>query len=267
MCLAGFGIQGNGTTCTPCAYGTFQAGGGTTCSACPATTFYAPVDGAGPAFTTTGVTLYTGSNGQDACVPKQSQLSQEAGQAYFAPGAAVEPLFTTAAAADLATCLAQCSASSGQACMAQYDVVAKACKTLALPLAASDATNGTQLLYKLPPSVLGSASSITVGAKTLSSGFYAHTDVTLNAATWESAGTNLGTDARTFVKGAAQWATGVTRDVCSKACDASNVCWGFLYNPAGTGSCLYRGGVDALATRAVFTVPDAAAASLAALKW
>jgi hypothetical protein len=234
------------------------------------TPFYAPVDGAGPAFTTSGMTLYTGSNGEDACVPKQSQLSAEAGQAYFASDAPAATLFTTEVNVDtLASCLVLCAAKTGEACMAQYDVIAKTCKTVALPLAAADATTGTQLLYKLPPSVLGSASSV-VGAKTLASGFYAHTEVTANATAWATAGTNLGTDARTFVKGAATWATGVTRDACSKKCDASNVCWGYLYNPAGTGSCLYRGGVDALASRAVFTVPDAAAVTpsgLAALKW
>lgn len=267
-------MQGGATTCTACAYNTFHPGGSTTCSSCPSTTFYAPVDGAGAAFTSSGMTLYTGSVGQEACVPKQSQLSPEAGQAYFAPDAAAAALFTTTSnVSDLDACITLTAATKGQAVMAQYSVAAKTCQTVALPLAAADAASGTQMLYKLPPSAIGSASS--VQAKMMASGHYAHVDVTANAATWATAGTNLGTDARTFSRGAAAWDmgasnSGTTRAECRKKCDASNVCWGFLFNTANGGSCLYRGGVDALATRAFFALPDAAdvtPAALATLKW
>ena len=82
------------------------------------------------------------------------------------------------------------------------------------------------------------------------------------------------TDARTFVTGAAAWDTPSAADnkgkraECAKKCDASNVCWGFLFD-AAAGKCLFRGGVDALRTRSFFALPAAAAGtdSYQALGW
>lgn len=42
---------------------------------------------------------------------------------------------------------------------------------------------------------------------------------------------------------------------CACRCDNSNVCLGFIWN-AASAACLYRGGVDALATRTFFVLPS-----------
>jgi hypothetical protein len=264
--MPGYGKQGGSQACTPCAFGSYQAGGQSVCSACPSTAFYSPVDGAGATYTATGTTFYLGSRGEEMCVPRASQLSPEAGQAYFAAGASASRLFTpTNNVASLDACIALCPAGKG--CMAQYDVAGRVCQLAALDLAAADAT-GRQLAYKLPPSTVGSASKVKEGAsaKMMASGFYAYTDLSAVAsATWSTLGTNLGPDARTFATGAAAWDTN-SRDGCKRKCDNSNNCALFIYD-AASASCLYKGGVDALATRSFFAIPDPAATSLAALKW
>jgi hypothetical protein len=178
----------------------------------------------------------------------------------------------------MAACFAACPADS--CCMMQYDVTNKTCRIGSLPPVAFNASvsAGMQLLYKLPPSTMGSASSVelapptdvtqptvitvgedgtgTVAAKTIASGYYATCSIpAASAAVWQTAGTNLGPDARTFAGGPAAWDTSSTsRAQCERKCDESNVCWGVVYN-AATGACLYRGGVDALATRSFFVMP------------
>ena len=265
MCVAGYGRATAAGSCALCNFGSFQPGGDNTCTTCPSTAFYTPVDGAGDTYTSAGTTLYQGSFGQEACVPQRSQLSPEAGQAYIASDSAAASLLGASTnAADLATCVESCPAD--KCCMAQYDVAGKACFKVLLDPVASDATDAKQLLYKLPPSTIGSASS--VDAKTMSSGYYAHCAIpTADATKWEAAGSNLGGDARTFVTGsAAAWtAAGQSKDDCKKACDNSNVCWGFVFDKAA-GKCSFRGGVDALATRSFFALPTGVS-NRAALKW
>jgi hypothetical protein len=267
VCSAGFGIKAGETLCTLCPYGTFQPGTGTTCQECPKSKFYTPVDGLGTTYESSGTTTYPGAFGEEACVPKYSQLSPEAGQAYLAP-TAVSPLLTNSSAADLAACIASCDAT--KLCLAQYDVAKGQCWKVALPPAASDAASGTHLVYKLPPSTLGSASSVTpeegqVGAKMMSSGYYAHGDISAAAAAWGDAGSHLDATARTFSTGKAP-TTGTTLKDCKKMCDNSNLCWGFVW-VAGSNSCNFRGGVDALATRAFFGLPTDAQVQLKNYKW
>jgi len=267
VCVAGYGKATGSNTCTMCGYGSFQPGGDITCATCPSTAFYTPVDGAGQTYTSTGTTFYQGSFGQEACVPVRSQLSPEAGQAYIAADSTAFSLLGAPTAADsLTDCVESCPAD--KCCMAQYDVTGKACYKVLLEPVSSEASSGRQLLYKLPPSTLGSASSVEepkAGAKMMSSGYYAHCTIPANTATtWEAAGSDLGNNARTFVKAAA-WTGVQSKDDCKKACDNSNVCWGFVYDAAEQ-KCSFRGGVDAIATRSFFALPTGVA-NLAALKW
>ena len=264
VCIAGYGKAANSDVCTLCPAGTYQPGGLTTCQACPDSAFYTPVDGNGTTWVSNGTTLYPGSYSVEACVPKQSQLSPEAGQAYFSPEATdMLNLLTSSTQTSLADCMAQCSAADA-CCMSQFDATAGTCKTINLSPSASDATSGWQVVYKLPPSTLGSASSYKMKAKMMSSGYYAHCSIpTVQQTTWTTAGSNLGADARTFVQGGPAWQSNTDRASCKKACDNSNVCWGFLFNPADN-SCLFRGGVDSLTTRSFFTLPTVA---LDQFKW
>jgi len=64
------------------------------------------------------------------CVPRESQLSPDAGQTYFS--AAVLPELTShTQRATLAACIATCPPDS--ACMVQYDVATCTCYFAALP--------------------------------------------------------------------------------------------------------------------------------------
>jgi hypothetical protein len=264
--MAGYGkANAADTTCGLCNYGSFHPGGDTTCSTCPSSAFYTPVDGNGATYTSAGTTLYPGSFDKESCVPLSSQLSPEAGQAYLVTGDNL--LGTATTEQTLEACIQTCDAN--KCCMAQYDVTGKKCYKMELVPSASTVTTGKQLLYKLPPSTLGSASSVqdsspapTVGAKMMSSGYYAH--CTVDTAAWEAAGSNLGSDARTFVKDA-QPKTNTNRGDCKKLYDNSNVCWGFVYDAASQ-SCNFRGGVDAIATRSFFSLPTGVS-DLAALQW
>ena len=254
MCIAGYGKPTNSSsTCSLCPYGTFQPGGLDSCQSCPASSFYPPVDGAGDVISSDGTTLNTGAYGEEACVPKQSQMSPEAGQAYFTPATSVT--LTNATAANLAACLASCPAN--KCCLAQFD--GSNCQSATLAPAAATAT-GPQLAYKLPPSTLGSASSVHHKAKgkMISSGYYAHCDIaSADLDSWFTVGSNLTADARTFATGAAVWDTTVTSKAdCKKKCDNSNVCFGFVSTTvSGAVRCAYRGGVDALGSRAFFVLP------------
>jgi hypothetical protein len=252
--------------CTLCPYGTFQPGTGITCQACPKSKFYTPVDGLGFTYESDGTTTYPGAFGEEACVPKYSQLSPEAGQAYLAP-AAVNTLLSSAPAADLTTCITSCTAT--KLCLAQYDVATSTCWKTALSPVASDAA-GIQLVYKLPPSTLGSASSVTeeagkVAGKMMSSGYYAHGDISAAAAAWSAAGSHLDATARAFSTAQADATVTSVKD-CKKLCDNSNVCWGFVWN-ATAKTCNFRGGVDALKTRAFFGLPTDASVELKTYKW
>lgn len=162
VCIPGRGKVSSSAPCTPCDYGFWQPGGLAECMACPNSTFYPPIDGIGVAYTSIATTFSTGATGVDWCVPMQSQLSPEAGQAYF--NAALTPgtlntLFEEPAAS-LEACLAICPYD--MCCMAQYDTEAGTCKYAHLP-PASPTETGAQLFYKLPAAGLTSASSIRAG--------------------------------------------------------------------------------------------------------
>lgn len=268
MCIAGHGKENGVGPCRPCPYGTFQPGGLITCQACPSSDFYTPVDGNGTIFNSAGTTAYPASHGAEACFPIKSQLSPEAGQAYIAPGTTSYDLYTVADAATLAACVSLCG--DNQCCMAQWDAEAGKCRTAKLDAASSEAATGKQIVYKLPPSSLGSASSMGEGdaavkGKMMSSGYYAHCTVpAADAAKWAAAGSDLDATARTFATAAVEIVS--TRAECKKLCDNSNVCWGFVFD-AAAGKCSFRGGVDALKTRSFFSVPTAVADGLAQFKW
>jgi hypothetical protein len=226
------------------------------------------VDGDGSVFTSFGTTAYTTSHGAEACFPIRSQLSPEAGQAYIAPDSDSYTLYTVADAANLNACVNLCG--TNQCCMAQWDAEAGKCRTVKLDAASSEAATGKQIVYKLPPSTLGSASSVgnadaLVKGKMMSSGYYAHCTVpAADAAKWAAAGSNLDGTARTFATAAEEITS--TRAECKKLCDNSNVCWGFVWDAAAS-KCSFRGGVDALKTRSFFSVPTEVADGLAQFKW
>jgi hypothetical protein len=223
-------------------------------------------------------TLFDSAVSADACVAVQSQLSPEAGQAYFSPdNTAVLALTISLNASNIGACFSACPGT--MCCLMQYSVDNRTCRIATLAPVAFDAAaaiaNGVQLLHKLPPSAMGSASSIMlpqpgpeglipaaegleVSAKTIASSYYATCSIPApNAAAWQTAGTNLGPDARTFVTGPAAWdTTSLSKAECQRKCDNSNTCWGFFFDVA-TKQCLYRGGVDALATMSFFVMPAA----------
>lgn len=225
-----------------------------TCEACPTTSFYTPVNaGSSPNYVSSGTTLYLGSHTQEACVPQQSQMSPEAGQAFFSSATTVS--LSTPAAATISTCLAACPAST--CCLAQLDTTG--CKLATLTPGASSA-GGSQFVYKLPPSSLGSAAS--VRGKMLSSGFYAHCTLTTtnDVDAWFTVGSNLTADARTFNSRstAAAWHTAASKAECKKRCDDSNVCIGFIVSVSSSSlQCSYRGGIDTLGSSAFFALPVA----------
>lgn len=246
---------------------------------CPNSTFYTPVDGTGPVWTSVGTTPFEGATRVEDCVPVQSQLAPEAGQAFFpvdafgSAAAAMQGVITSTPGGTLATCLNSCAAN--KCCFAQYDInqAGGVCRTALLqPDASNGTTTGLQLHYKLPPAGPGIATlslsggeqqseenNSQVNAKALASGWYGTCAVpAAQAAAWQGLGSALGPDARTFAQGGAVWHNGTTRAVCKAMCEGSNVCLGFLFD-AGSGACLYRGGVDALGSRAFFVVPTAAA--------
>lgn len=271
MCLPGYGkATETDTMCSPCPFGAFQPGGLAQCQACPVANFYTPVDGAGTTWSSNGTTLFDGAFGSEACVPWQSQLSPEAGQAYFSPeNTPLLNLTQVYSAPALASCFAACP--NNMCCLTQWDATNKYCRVATFTPVdfTSNTTTGVQLLYKLPPSVLGSASSVknpadepTVKTKTIASGYYATCSVpAATAAIWQTAGSNLGDDARTFSTAVGLWdTTSGSKKECQRRCDNSNVCWGFFYNVA-TNACLYRGGVDALASRSFFVLPPIGAQS------
>lgn len=272
-CVAGYGKASASDVCTPCGYGTWQDGTSTTCSACESTTFYSPVDGDGATLTSPGTTAYTTMFGKEACFPIQSQLTPEAGQAYFAPGSDSHALLSNVSGATtLEDCVDSCP--TDQCCLTQFDAQDSKCLRATLaPASSKDATK--QIVYKLPVAGLAATASSTdnadgtTQAKTLSSGYFAHCTIpSADAAMWSAAGVTLGADARTFATGTIEGNTfspqteGVAG--CKKRCDASNLCWGFVWD-GEAGTCSFRGGVDALKTRSFFAVP--AAAQLAQYEW
>jgi hypothetical protein len=159
VCVAGRGVV-NGA-CELCDYGTYQPGFLRDCITCPSATFYAPVDGNGPTFTSMGTTFEKGATSEEWCVPMQSQLSPEAGQAYFAPSFDISALLSTfynqSSVQSMDDCVWSCQ--EGKNCLAQYDEASQTClKGQFSP--AADTTTGAQLFYKLPPAALSSASSV-----------------------------------------------------------------------------------------------------------
>lgn len=317
VCIAGRGRENSTAPCTPCKYGFWQPGGLAQCLPCPPTTFYPPVDGLGETYTTQGNTFSEGATGVDQCVPMRSQLSPEAGQAYFtsemANGKLLKEMFTSSDISSLPACLDLCAPDS--CCLAQYNVKARTC--LLVTLAPAGPTDvGPQIFYKLPSSEMSAASSVkdakrsssssdpagankaqTVGSrrsttraprvqagtkstvtirrqgagkvsassaandvrtKTLGSGLYATCTIADGEAeAWMEVGSQLTLDARTFAKGPDVWLNVTDVRVCQELCDNSNVCWGGIYRD---GQCLFRGGIDALNTRAFFALPSPDAA-------
>lgn len=250
----------------------------TVCTQCPNATFYTPVDGAGPTWTSTGITTFPGAVGVESCVPKESQLSPEAGQAYFGTDPLVQNLLTKSTRQTMGECLSSCPANS--CCMAQYEVATKACKTATLAPVAADAAGYYKLFYKLPPSTMGSASSLkapdatseqlvnavgttnaeVVKGKMISSGIYARCVVPdALVDNWMKVGTILTSDARTFSGETDAWMVAdyvSSYKDCQQKCDESNVCWGFIHSTQyNYNQCLYKGGEDALNTRSFFVVP------------
>jgi hypothetical protein len=160
--------------------------------------------------------------------------------------------------------------------------------TCVLPAAG---TNGTKLMYKLPPSTLTSAASLrnktlsstvesaaalvnpaepvqqqqqpqppaaAVRAKMMASGYYARCALSPDSvASWRNAGIPLDpAAASTFRWGSVpEWDTGKSEADCQRKCDNSVVCWGFLYD-ADARACMYKGGEDALRSRAFFVMPN-----------
>lgn len=261
-----------------CPPGQYQPGGLTACQPCAKATFYPPVDGAGDRWTSTGLTTFPGAIGPEFCVTKESQLSPEAGQAYFdkSPESPLvqEEMLTNTSRASLGACMASCPA--GSCCLAEYNTASKVCLTASFTPIGTDSADAQKLYYKLASSAMGSASSVTDGpegsevakAKMMSSGMYARCSAT--AELWMMVGTPLTADARTFVSPDKIWDNVdfvSSEDDCKKKCDASNVCWGFIMQSYGLYSkqCLYKGGEDALNTRSFFVVPTAV--DLSPLNW
>jgi hypothetical protein len=86
----------------------------------------------------------------------------------------------------------------------------------------------------------------------LSSGLYARCAIPeAQAAAWSKVGSQLTLNARTFAKGPDEWLDVANIGACQILCDNSNVCWGGIYQD---GKCLFRGGIDALSTRAFFAL-------------
>lgn len=157
--------------------------------------------------------------------------------------------------------------------MAQFEGLTSTCKKAILMPTGADAA-GYKLLYKLPPSTMGSASSVEqdpvqdtaqVHAKTMPSGIYARMVIPDDRlSNWLLVGTDLDTEARTFSSApqASLWRTGSEHD-CRSLCDNSNVCWGFIFD--GVSKCLFRGGLDALSTRSFLVLPSGV--DLSPFKW
>jgi hypothetical protein len=227
------------------------------------------VDSIGAIYISEGTTLYKGSTSIEACVPKRTQMSPEAGQSVFTPTTVAGLATEVNSISTFSACVAACPAN--KCCLSQF--ADNACKQAVLdPAPAAVAGPHHQLVYKLPPSTLVGASSVatdehTVKAKMMSSGHYAHCNLgdATAVATWLTVGTALGVDARTFqnATAAAVWHSGVTSKAeCKKTCDNSNVCIGFIasFTSSNTLSCTYRGGVDLLGGRSFFALPEASAA-------
>jgi hypothetical protein len=227
------------------------------------------VDGSGSKYISEGTTLYKGSTSIEACVPKRTQMSPEAGQTFFTPTTAAN-LTTTVGATTFSACVEACP--TDKCCLSQF--VGNVCTHVVLdPMAATVAGDHHQLVYKLPPSTLVGASSVadddSVKAKMISSGHYAHCNLgdANTVANWLTVGTALGSNARTFRNPNAPvaWDQANSKAECKKKCDDSNVCIGFIASSTSSTSnvlsCTYRGGVDFVGGRSFFALPEASAAT------
>lgn len=278
VCIPGFGkATPDAPFCSLCPPGQYQPGGLTACTPCGNATFYPPVDGSGDRWTATGLTTFPGAVGPEWCVTKESQLSPEAGQAYFNKDSdLLDPSWEGQFVASntwetLGECMGSCPADS--CCLAEYDTESKVCLTASLEPAGIESGGHQKLYYKLAPSAMGSASSVDdpVKAKMISSGMYARCQATSEL--WMfGVGTPLTADARTFAdvqNGQSYWDYADYVDSendCKKKCDASNVCWGFImFSSVNDRYCFYKGGEDALNTRSFFVVPTGV--DLAPLNW
>lgn len=305
MCAPGNGIQTAGGNCTACSLGSYQPGGGTTCLACQSSTFYPPVGGLNPpawsvVISSNGTTLYTGSFTEASCVPTQTQMSPEAGQAFWnaslaaslasTPGNAGAGKFAIVKTSSHAACINACQNTTllsafnvpnannfpGRLCLTQYD--GANCSIAAMIPLQSGASTIDRLYYKLPPATLGSASKLhnnkAVKASMMSSGFYAIGTLPEAPASpynlWTSIGSPLTADARTFAANQALLRDGpitgqssaASIKACKTKCDNSDVCVMFFASVTPTSvTCWYRGGIDALATRSFAMLPPASSVS------
>lgn len=271
VCAAGHGKPAGSQRCELCPLGTWQPGTLQECQPCETSSWYAPVDGAGATLVSAATTLMRGATRLDDCVAQQSQLAPEAGQAFVAASNTVmASLMTTTTQPNLSACLAACPA--GSCCMAQWDSATARCQTATLAPAAADAMGGgLQLLYKLPASgqAIAALSAGRRGNRTraagLALGWWASCDVpAAQASAWTTVGSALTPDARAFSP-VTTWDTAAAgRAACKATCEDSNLCTMLLFDTSA-GACSYRGGVDALGSRAFFSLPTGA--DLAALKW
>jgi hypothetical protein len=127
-------------------------------SAGDATTFSAPVDGRGPAWTSPGTTFDQGSVGPEWCVPVQSQLSPEAGQAYFGPDLlGLTMLSVNPGITSLEQCFSFCPID--KCCFVQLNAASSQCSMASLPPAGASET-GPRLYHKLPAAGLAAATSL-----------------------------------------------------------------------------------------------------------
>jgi hypothetical protein len=253
-----------------------------------------------------GTTLYTGSKTAEACVPKKSQMSPEAGQAFFSARTAAS-LVTSPEAGTLDTCLATCD-NVNTCCLVQFS--GGSCRRATLtPQAASAAA--PQYVFKLPPSGLAASvasvaaadsaaapgvtngaallidsdtQSVTnevppsvtseepaVKAKSLASGYYAHCAIPSNAIDdWLTVGSPLQANAQVFrpLTAPAIWDEVTTLAQCKQKCDNSNICIGFITRVDSSKlQCSYRGGVDTPGSRAFFALPASSVTDLQSFGW
>lgn len=258
VCAAGSGIQDGSdavSACSACACGSYSTGQGKACIACPTTAFNHHV---GDTYVSVGMTFANNATGPETCVPRYAQLPAPAGNQL----ALNDAVFTAvpAGAASVAACIEACP--NTMCCIAQYEAgsggspaVCKHAKLAPTGPVSADASI-PRLFYKLPPSALIAAAS--VSAKTQSSSLY----MSCNMSPWGAlpGSGEIGTSPNPALveeaKQTVEWdAAGCTDETsCGKSCDANAACWGYIY-VQGKGFAL-RGGEDQIGTRSFFVSPE-----------
>jgi len=268
VCAAGYGstnATGNATVdcATLCPYGYYGDGDSTSCGKCPDTIFNHEV---GNAIQSYGVTFYKGLPGPETCVPRFSQLANPAGHIMSVD----DSMFNTTANVTRENCIKTCP--SAACCINQFEAIDRSneeigtCKTFIMPPVGPDSTTG-KLYYKLPPSELIAAGSVSI--KTQSSSIYARCGLTTtesNMAANGMVGTSPFPDDiekdKTFVRwNESRCNSEVT---CEATCSNLATCWGYMFVP-GKGYAI-RGGEMQLGFRTFFAVPDATLATSLAME-